>query len=130
MADEETMLELLHLKEDQTAEMVAARANMTKIVRMLHDPSSQMLDMLLNSLKDGKLCIIDISQLRGEISLVLSGMILQKIFDFNQQQFTEANPATIPTIAVIEEAQSYLGNYRATKPYVALGQGRTPVRSR
>ncbi len=119
MADEGKIMELLHLKSDQTAEMVAARANMTAIVRMLHDPSSQMLDMLLNSLKDGKLCIIDISQLRGEVSLILSGMILQRIFDYNQQQFTEANPLTIPTIAVIEEAQSVLGNFGATSPYVS-----------
>jgi len=118
-ADEDRMKELLRLKEDQTAEMVAARANMTKVVRMLHDPSSQMLDMLLNALRDGKLCIIDISQLRGESSLVLSGMMLQKIFDHNQQEFTQANPMTIPTIAVIEEAQSVLGNYGATSPYVA-----------
>jgi len=118
-ADEDKVKELLRLKEDQTAEMVAARANMTRVVKMLHDPSSQMLDMLLNALKDGKLCVIDISQLRGESSLVLSGMILQKIFDFNQQQFTEANPMTIPTIAVIEEAQSVLGNNGATSPYVS-----------
>lgn len=119
MSEPTIIKELLHLEEDQTAEMVAARANMTTIVKMLHDPSSQMLDMLLNALKDGKLCVIDISQLRGESSLVLSGMILQRIFDYNQQQFTEANPTTIPTIAVIEEAQSVLGNYGATSPYVS-----------
>ena len=118
-ADEEKIKTLLHLNPDQNVEMAAARANMTKIVKMLHDPSSQTLDMLLNSLREGKLCIVDISQLKGEVSLILSGIILQKIFDNNQQQFTMANPLTIPTIAVIEEAQSVLGNSKATSPYVS-----------
>lgn len=118
-ADEEKIKALLHLNQDQNVEMAAARANMTKIVKMLHDPSSQTLDMLLNSLREGKLCIVDISQLKGEVSLILSGIILQKIFDYNQQQFTEAIPLTIPTIAVIEEAQSVLGNSKATSPYVS-----------
>lgn len=119
LADEKLLKELLHLDEKQEAEMVAARANMTTIVRMLHDPSSQMLDMLLISLKEGKLCIIDISQLRGEPALILSGIILQKIFEYNQEQFTAANPQTIPTIAVVEEAQSVLGSSKSSPPYVS-----------
>jgi len=119
LADGELLRELLHLTDAQDAEMAAARANMTIIVKMLHDPSSLMLDMLLYSLKRGKLCIIDVSQLRGEAALILSGILLQKIFDYNQGQFTEAQPQTIPTIAVVEEAQSVLGNTRSSPPYVA-----------
>jgi hypothetical protein len=118
LAEEEKIKELLHLKSDQNAEMVAARANMTAIIRMLHDPGSWMLDMLIYSLKAGKLCIIDISQLRGEPALILSGIILQKIFEFNQDQFTGSSPETIPTIAVVEEAQSVLGNTGSLRPYV------------
>ena len=118
LADEEKIKELLHLKSDQNAEMVAARANMTTIIRMLHDPGSWMLDMLIFSLKTGKLCVIDISQLRGESALILSGIILQKIFEFNQDQFTSSSPETIPTIAVVEEAQSVLGNSGSLRPYV------------
>lgn len=118
LADGERLKELLHLEKDQNVEMAAARANMTTIVKMLHDPGSWMLDMLIHSLRAGKLCIIDISQLRGEPSLILSGIILQKIFEFNQDQFTSSTPETIPTIAVIEEAQSVLGNTGSSRPYV------------
>lgn len=82
----------------QEAEAVAARSNMTVIVKMLHDKSSQLMDMLVQALSEGKLCIIDVSQMRGSQSLVLSGLILRRIFDRNQQQFTEADPMTIPTI--------------------------------
>jgi DNA helicase HerA-like ATPase len=110
-ADGDTIKSLLRLESgQQDAEMVAARANMTTIVRMLHDPASQMMDMLLAALRDGKLCVIDVSQMRGTPALVLSGLILRRIFDTNQQEFTKAQPQTIPVIAVVEEAQSVLGS--------------------
>ena len=104
----------------QEAEALAARANMTAIVRMLHDKSSQLMDMLIHALCEGKLCVIDVSQMRGGQSLVLSGLILRRIFDRNQQEFTAADPKTIPTIAVVEEAQSVLNeNAPAAEPYIA-----------
>jgi len=120
-ADGRTIKELLRLEEGQDAEMVAARANMTTIIRMLHDPSSQMMDMLLAALQDGKLCIIDVSQMRGSPALVLSGLILRRIFDRNQEEFTKAKPQTIPVIAVVEEAQSVLGSSGTSgeEPYIA-----------
>ncbi len=58
--------------------------------------------------------------MRGGQSLVLSGLILRRIFDRNQQEFTAADPKTIPTIAVVEEAQSVLNeNAPAAEPYIA-----------
>ncbi|MDM7324911.1 MAG: DUF87 domain-containing protein [Thermus sp.] len=103
----------------QEAEAIAARSNMTAIVKMLHDPNSRMLDLLMQALREGKLCVVDISQMRGKQSLILSGLILRRIFDHNQRQFTEATPDTLPTIAVIEEAQSVLGSEAtASEPYI------------
>jgi hypothetical protein len=104
----------------QEAEALAARANMTAIVKMLHDKGSQLMDMLVHALSEGKLCIVDVSQMRGSQSLVLSGLILRRIFDRNQQGFTAAEPQTIPTIAVVEEAQSVLNETAsASEPYIA-----------
>ncbi len=104
----------------QEFEALAARSNMTTIVRMLHDKSSRLMDMLIYALSEGKLCVIDVSQMRGGQSLVLSGLILRRIFDRNQQEFTAAEPKTIPTIAVIEEAQSVLNEKAsAAEPYIA-----------
>jgi len=106
--------------KQQQAEALAARANMTAVVRMLHDPSSQLMDMLVGSLAEGKLCIIDVSQMRGGQAMVLGGIILRRIFDRNQEEFTAADPKTIPTIAVIEEAQSVLReSATAAEPYVS-----------
>jgi hypothetical protein len=119
-ADLTRICELLNLAAgQQDAEALAARANMTSVVRMIHDPSSQMMDMLLRALADGKLCVVDVSRLRGGSSLVLSGLLLRRIFDHNQEEFTKAHSRTIPTIAVVEEAQSVL-NEAATSsgPYI------------
>lgn len=118
-ADPAVLRPLLRLEEGQDAELYAARANMTQVVNMLHDPSSTMLDMLLRALEDGKLCVVDVSQMRGQPALILSGLILSRIFDHNQQQFTMREPRTIPTIAVVEEAQSVLGQGATEGPYVA-----------
>ena len=120
-ADGDTIKELLRLDPGQDAEMVAARANVTTITRMLHDPSSQMMDMLLAALKEGKICVVDVSQMRGTPALVLSGLILRRIFDHNQEEFTKAAPETIPVIAVVEEAQAVLGSGGSSGegPYIA-----------
>ena len=116
----EDICRILELDQRQEAEALAARSNMTAIVHMLHDKSSQLMDMLIFALSRGKLCVIDVSQMRGGQSLVLSGLILRRIFDRNQQEFTEAEPKTIPTIAVVEEAQSVLNeNTQAAEPYIA-----------
>src|SRR6266404_5212630 len=58
--------------------------------------------------------------MRGGQALVLSGLILRRIFDRNQQEFTAADPQTIPTIAVVEEAQSVLNETAtAAEPYIS-----------
>ena len=117
----EEICKLLDLdSQRQEAEALAARGNMTAIVRMLHDKSSQLMDMLIYALSEGKLCVVDVSQMRSGQSLVLSGLILRRIFDRNQQEFTAAEPKTIPTIAVVEEAQAVLNeNATGAEPYVA-----------
>ncbi len=104
----------------QQVEVIAARSNMTTIVRMLHDPSSQMMGLLFNALKAGKLCVVDVSQMRGTQGFVLAGIILRQIFSRNQDEFTKAEPQTIPTIAVIEEAQTVLNERAAaSEPFIA-----------
>lgn len=118
-ADLHDVSRILELTDSQEAEALAARANMTTIIKMIHDRTSQMMDMLIHALSEGKLCIVDVSQMRGGQALILSGLILRRIFDRNQQEFTEAEPKTIPTIAVVEEAQSVLNeNATSAEPYI------------
>lgn len=99
---------LLQLEKKQEIEAIAARANMTAIVQLLHDGNSQLMEMLFFSLSHGKLCVIDISQMHDSDSSILTGLILRNIFNKSQKEFTKRQSASIPTIAVIEEAQSVL----------------------
>ena len=118
-ADIASISTILGLDSRQEMEAIAARSNMTRVVQMLHDPASTMLEMLLRSLSEGKLCVIDVSMLRGAAAMALSGIILRKIFEHNQDQFTRATSETIPTIAVIEEAQSVLnGRTNSHEPFI------------
>lgn len=120
-ADLKEIARIMNLDENrQEAEAVAARSNMTNIVGMLHDRSSQFMEFLMETLKAGKICVVDISRMHGTQSFILAGIILRRIFNHNQQEFTKAEPQTIPVIAVIEEAQAVL-NERATsaEPYIA-----------
>ncbi len=118
-ADVNEIKRLLNANDMSDVEVFAARANMTRIIGMLHDPASRLMDALLTALKDGKLCVVDVSQLRGGPSLILSGLILRRIFDRNQEEFTKDNPQSIPTIAVVEEAQSVLNERSsAAQPYI------------
>ena len=114
--------ETLQLKEpNQENEALAARSNMVRVVNTLHDPSSQLLRGLERALEDGKLCVVDISQMRGEQGLALAGVILQKLFEHNQAEFTKKESRSVPVIAVVEEAQSVLGSSAGHRegPFVA-----------
>jgi uncharacterized protein len=107
-------------RQRQEAEAIAARSNMSTIVGLLHDPSSQTLTRLIEALSAGRLCVVDISQMRGQQGFVLAGIILRQIFTRNQEEFTKQHPKTIPTIAVIEEAQSVLNEKAAAaEPFVS-----------
>jgi uncharacterized protein len=119
-ADPSRFRQIVSLPNNE-AETNAAISNMSRVVREPHDPSSQLLRALKRALGEGKLCVVDISQMRGSQGLQLAGIILSDIFQHNQEQFTEANPQTIPTIAVIEEAQSVLGasSQRDDGPFVS-----------
>src|SRR5690606_29610119 len=115
----EEIRRLLDLDPQQEVEAIAARSNMATIVSSLHDKRSRMLDMLIHSLSEGKLCVVDVSQMRGIQAFILSALILRRIFERNQKEFTSADPKTIPTIAVVEEAQSVLDDKAsAAIPYI------------
>lgn len=94
--------------QNNLAELGAARSNMYGIVRTLHDPDSTVLSGTLSALRAGAIVVLDISLLSSAAGNMLAGLLLRKIFSHNQENFTGGEPI-LPVIAVIEEAQSYLG---------------------
>lgn len=111
---------ILKIADSGDAEAAAALSNITNVVKMLHDPKSRFLESLLMALSDGKLCIVDMSMYGSDAALILSGIVLNRIFEHNQREFTKADSKTIPTIAVLEEAQSVLTpGKNATAPFIS-----------
>ncbi len=103
---------------NSTAEIAAARSNMNNIVRLLHDPASQLLSGALQALTEGHIVVIDISLLSSTAGNTIAGLILRRIFSHNQENFT-GGQSPIPVVAVIEEAQSVLGrNLEESSPFV------------
>ena len=82
---------------NEAAQTNAIIGNMVHVVDALHDPGSQMLRALKAALTDGRLCVVDISQMRGHRGLHLAGLILADIFAHNQEQFTNAEPRILLT---------------------------------
>lgn len=117
---QDDIIRILRLNKSQIVEANAALGNINAVVRMLHDRHSRLMESIDEALEAGKLCVVDLSLMRRGQSLILSGLILKHIFDRNQQAFTTAGQRTIPTIAVIEEAQAVLNEHdAAAEPYVA-----------
>lgn len=103
---------------NSTAEIAAARSNMYGVVRTLHDPKSRVLSGTLEALQRGGIVVIDISLLSSGAGNMLAGLILRRIFSHNQENFTGGEPI-IPTIMILEEAQSVLGrNLQDGSPFV------------
>lgn len=99
-------------------EINAARSNLNNIVNHLHDPQSQLIDGTIEGLKEGKCVVIDISMLSSTAGYNIAGLLMRKIFSYNQENFTGGNPP-IPVITIIEEAQSVLGKrLEETSPFV------------
>lgn len=100
------------------AEIAAARSNMAQVVRVLHDPESQLLQGSLWALSQGAVVVVDISLLSSAAGNMLAGLLLRRIFSHNQENFTGGSDV-IPTVAVIEEAQSVLGRrLEESSPFV------------
>ncbi len=103
---------------NSAAEIGAARSNMFGVVRMLHDPSSRVLSGTLAALERGGIVVMDISLLSSGAGNMIAGLLLRRIFAHNQENFTGGRPI-IPTIMVLEEAQSVLGrNLDEASPFV------------
>jgi len=102
---------------DARAEILAAKSNMNNVVNHLHDPNSQLLSGTIEALKNGDCVIVDISMLSTTAGYNIAGLLMRRIFNYNQEHFTGESP--IPVISIIEEAQSVLGkNLEESSPFV------------
>ncbi len=118
-ASDQEVMDVMQMGKIDPVELGPIRANMTKIIHMLHESGSHFYQALKSALADGKLCIVDISMMRGKSSLILAGLILRNLFNHNAFEFTKKASRSIPVLAVVEEAQSVLNEKEsAAEPFV------------
>jgi hypothetical protein len=119
-ADDSAVGKLLGYDKDvknSAAEVSAAKSNMYNVVTHLYDPNSQLLDGTIDALIEGCCVVVDISMLSSSAGYNIAGLLMRKIFNYNQENFTGESP--IPVISIIEEAQSVLGkNLEESNPFV------------
>ena len=119
-AGEKEVGELLGLGDvgSSAAELTAAKSNMYNVVNHLHDPNSQLITGTLKALRDGMIVVVDISLLSSTAGRNIAGLLMRKIFNHNQENFTGGS-SPIPVNVIIEEAQSVLGKrLEETSPFV------------
>ncbi len=120
-ADEKDIAKLLGYKDSDassnSAEIAAAKSNMFNVVNLLHDPESQLINGTIDKLREGLIVIVDISMLSSTAGNHIAGLLMRKIFNFNQEHFT--GKSSLPVNVIIEEAQSVLGRrLEESSPFV------------
>ena len=110
-AEERQIQTIAGFRETEGVEARAMRSNLVTIVNRLHDPGGTLQTQVATLLSEGMVVVVDLSLVTGSIGVQISGLLLKSIFDHNQYNFTsaEGGKGIIPTIAVLEEAQSVLG---------------------
>ena len=88
----------------------AMRNNLVPIIKTLHDPQSNLITLATSLLRRGIIVVVDLSLVSGKVGLQIAGMLMNHIFRNNQESFTDPQRGSlIPTIVILEEAQSVLG---------------------
>jgi len=95
-----------------TVQLTAIRRELTLIVSKFHSSYAVTFEAILEGLRRGMIVVFDISQMNPLIGEKVTKQIVKKVFDNNQTAHTSTEEKPIPTILVIEEAQSVLGGAR------------------
>ena len=102
-------------------QMEASVRNLMPVIRRVHDPESPLPHSILYYLAQGAVVVVDISLLSSGEGQRVAGLILKTVFDHNVAHLiSEDRESVLPTVAVIEEAQTVLSeeNMREDSPFV------------
>lgn len=113
----EDLKKLLQYGQDSQA-LMAVPNNIVPLIQSLHHSGSTLAQGVIEHLAAGRVVVVDISLLGSAAGERLAGLLLEHIFTYNQERFTGDPEKLIPTIAVLEEAQSVLGEMNDQSPFV------------
>jgi len=123
-ADRDTLRQIIEGPNSQTplSDFQYILNNMVNPIKKLHDPDSELLDIIYNAVKNGEILIIDISLMDANNALRFSSMIVGYIFENNQRKFTGGTGELLKAVFVVEEAQSVLTGGSSVSRFVELAK--------
>jgi len=110
-ADDAAVARLLSYKTPRQGDvsLAAVKNNLVPAIKRLHRPGATLGKNIIEELRRTRVVIIDISLLGGEDGLAISSLLLRRIFFHNLRHLTDLSGASVRCLAVLEEAQTLLG---------------------
>lgn len=96
--------------------------NLVPPIKKIHDPRSNLIEIIKQALREDDVIIVDISLLDSRTALQISSLIVKAIFDHNQRNFTGERKDIIKATFVVEEAQSVIGANSNYASFVELAK--------
>jgi DNA helicase HerA-like ATPase len=110
-SDNDAIAKLLSYKPRQDdVTLGAIKNNLVPAIKRLHRPGAVLGKNILEELRQNRIVVVDISLLGSEDGLAISGMLLRRVFQHNIRHLTELGGPSVRCLAVIEEAQTVLGD--------------------
>ena len=109
-SDDRKIGALLSYKAREADVSIAAiKNNLVPPIRRLHRAGATLGKNILEELRLNRVVIVDVSLLGSEDSLATTGMLMRRIFQHNVRHLTDLAGPTVRCVAVLEEAQTFLG---------------------
>jgi DNA helicase HerA-like ATPase len=110
-ADEQQIAKLLRYKSrKEDVSLGAIKNNLVPPIRRLHRSGATLGKNIIEELKQNRVVIVDVSLLGAEDGLAITGMLMRRIFQHNIRHLTDVTGQTLRCLAVLEEAQTMLGD--------------------
>ena len=111
-ADDKKVAALVSYKARQGDDVIlgAIKNNLLPAIRRLHRQGAKLGKNIIEELRQNRVVIVDTSLLPGEDSLAVTGMLMRRIFQHNLRHFTDIDGPTVRCLAILEEAQTILGD--------------------
>ncbi len=112
-ADNNAIAKLLAYKPRQEdVSLGAIKNNLVPAIKRLHRAGATVGKNIIEELRQSRVVIVDISLLGSDDGLAVTGLILRRVFQHNIRHLTEAEGPSVRCLAVLEEAQTMLGDRR------------------
>ncbi|MHA1222447.1 MAG: ATP-binding protein [Candidatus Heimdallarchaeaceae archaeon] len=122
LTSEEDIRDVMGLDPDDNSP-TPIRNNLVNPIRyQLHDPNSQLLELIKNAVLHNEIIILDISLLNSQSALRLSSLIIGYFFNENQKRFTSGKEDLYKIVFAVEEAQSVIGKSTNIGKFVELAK--------